>query len=83
MVQYEDVSDKIHQCRSDYNNRPSNVISFMSDILSTSGGSCSEFVSQFKSKVGNILDKSETLRITSRRLTSSLSSLSLGVPVRD
>ena len=28
----EDVVDKIRQYRVDYNNRPSNVISFMTDI---------------------------------------------------
>jgi hypothetical protein len=29
------VNDKIRQYRADYNNRPSNVMSFMSDIVST------------------------------------------------
>ena len=32
----EVVTDKIRQYRADYNNRPSNVISFMSVIVSTS-----------------------------------------------
>jgi hypothetical protein len=33
----EDVTDKIRQYRVDYNNRPSNAISFISGIPSTSG----------------------------------------------
>jgi hypothetical protein len=36
--------DKIRQYHSDYNNRPSNSISFMSDITSTSGSLHSELV---------------------------------------
>jgi hypothetical protein len=36
--------DKIRQYRSDYNNRPSNAISFMPAIASTSGRIHSEFV---------------------------------------
>jgi len=33
----ETVADKICDYRADYNNRPSNAISFMSDVPSTSG----------------------------------------------
>ena len=33
----EDVVDKIRKYRDDYSNNPSNVISFMSSIPSTSG----------------------------------------------
>ena len=40
----EDVVDKIRQYRSDYNNRPSNSISFMSSIVSTSGSLHRELV---------------------------------------
>jgi hypothetical protein len=40
----EDVPDKIRKNRSDYNNNPSNVISFMSYIDSTSGRLHSEFL---------------------------------------
>jgi hypothetical protein len=40
----ESVSDKIRKYRSDYNNNPSNVTSFMSGITSTSGRLHSEFV---------------------------------------
>jgi hypothetical protein len=40
----QDATDKIRQYRSDYNNRPSNDISFKSDIGSTSGCLHSEFV---------------------------------------
>jgi hypothetical protein len=40
----ESVSDKIRSYRTDYNNRPSNAISFMSTIPSTSGRLHSEFV---------------------------------------
>ena len=40
----KDPVDKIRQYHTDYNNRPSNVISFMSDIGSTSGRLHSEFV---------------------------------------
>ena len=36
--------DKIRQYRADYNNRPSNAISFMPAIASTSGRVHSEFV---------------------------------------
>ena len=38
------VGDKIRQYRTDYNNRDSNAISFMSDVPSTSGRIHSEFV---------------------------------------
>ena len=41
---YEDDVDKIHQYHTDYNNRPSNAISFMSLITSTSVRLHSEFV---------------------------------------
>ncbi len=37
------TTDKIHQYRSDYNNRPSNTISFIPAITSTSGSLRSEF----------------------------------------
>jgi hypothetical protein len=40
----EDVVDKIRQYHTDYNNRPSNTISFMSDVSSTSGCLHSELV---------------------------------------
>ena len=40
----EVTSDKIRQYRSDYNNRPSNSISFMPAIISTSGRLHSELV---------------------------------------
>jgi hypothetical protein len=40
----EDVTDKICQYRADYNNRPSNSISFMSAMTNTSGSLHSEFV---------------------------------------
>ena len=40
----EAAVDKIRQYRSDYNNRPSNAISFMPAIASTSGRIHSEFV---------------------------------------
>jgi hypothetical protein len=98
----EAVPDKIRQYLSDYNNRPSNPISFMSIIASTSGSLHSELVlllflqthretarffavsgvqlaqptsdqfhlhlsvfsSHLKSKVGNILAKAASLRIT-------------------
>jgi hypothetical protein len=40
----EAAADKIRQYRADYNNRPSNAISFMSAIASTSGRLHSEFV---------------------------------------
>jgi hypothetical protein len=101
----EDVSDKIRQYHVDYDNRPSNDISFMTVIVSTSGCLHREFVclvflqthrethlffadsgvqvsktnrdqfqyrhvdfvtafsSQIKTKVGNILVKTEALRI--------------------
>ncbi len=39
-----DVANKIHQYHTDYNNRPSNDISFMTTIASTSGCLHSEFV---------------------------------------
>ena len=38
-----DVANKIHQYHTDYNNRPSNDISFMTTIASTSGCLHSEF----------------------------------------
>ena len=101
----EAAAEKIRQYRADYNNRPSNVISFMSVIPSTSDRLHSEFsefvfllflrthletdrfladsgvqLTQFtsgqfhyrrvsfsshlKSKVGNILVKTEAFRIT-------------------
>jgi len=98
----ESTADKIRSYRADYNNRPSNVISFMSAMASTSGRLHSEFVlllflqdhretdrffaasgvqlvqstsdqfhlhlsvfsSHLKSKVGNILAKAASLRIT-------------------
>ncbi len=41
----EVVAEKIRQYHTDYNNRLSNVISFMTDIPSTSGSLQSEFVS--------------------------------------
>ena len=40
----EAAADKIRQYRADYNIRPSNAISFMSGITSTSRRSHSEFV---------------------------------------
>jgi hypothetical protein len=40
----EAADDKIRSYRADYNNRPSNAISFMPDIASTSGRLHSEFV---------------------------------------
>ena len=40
----EAAADKIRQYRADYNNRPSNAISFMPAIASTSGCLHSEFV---------------------------------------
>jgi len=40
----ETVAEKIRQYRTDYNNRPSNAISFMSAIPSTSGCLHSELV---------------------------------------
>ncbi len=40
----EAVAEKIRQYRADYNNRPSNAISFMPAIASTSGCLHSEFV---------------------------------------
>ncbi len=40
----EAAADKIRQYRADYNNRPSNAISFMPAIASTSGRLHSEFV---------------------------------------
>ena len=40
----ESAADKIRQYHADYNNRPSNVISFMPVIASTSGRLHSEFV---------------------------------------
>jgi hypothetical protein len=40
----EDATDKIRAYREDYNNRPSNAISFMPAIDSTSGRLHSEFV---------------------------------------
>ncbi len=40
----EDVDDKIRQYRADYNNRPSNPISFIPVIPSTSGRLHSELV---------------------------------------
>ncbi len=38
------VTDKIRKYRSDYNNNPPSVVSFMSDISSTSGRLHSEFI---------------------------------------
>ena len=40
----ETVPDKIREYLTDYNNRPSNPISFLTDIPSTSGSLHSEFV---------------------------------------
>jgi hypothetical protein len=40
----EDVTDKIRAYHTDYNNHPSNVISFMSVFASTSGRLHNEFV---------------------------------------
>ncbi len=40
----EDPADKITKYRADYNNNPPNSISFMSDIVSTSGSLHSELV---------------------------------------
>ena len=40
----EAAADKIRQYHTDYNNRPSHPISFMSSIVSTSGWTHSEFV---------------------------------------
>ncbi len=40
----ESVTDKIRKYHTDYNNKPPNVISFMTDISSTSGRIHSEFV---------------------------------------
>jgi hypothetical protein len=41
---HETAADKIRQYRADYHNRPSNAISFMPAIASTSGRLHSEFV---------------------------------------
>ncbi len=38
------AADKIRKYRADYNNRPPNVVSFMTDMASTSGRLHSEFV---------------------------------------
>jgi hypothetical protein len=38
------AADKVRKYRADYNNRPPSVVSFMSDIASTSGRLHSEFV---------------------------------------
>ena len=40
----ESASDKIRKYRADYNNNPPSVVSFMSDISSTSGRLHSEFI---------------------------------------
>ena len=40
----EAAADKIRQYRADYNNRPSNAISFIPAVASTSGRLHSEFV---------------------------------------
>jgi hypothetical protein len=40
----DEAADKIRKYRADYNNRPPSVVSFMSDIPSTSGRLHSEFV---------------------------------------
>ncbi len=40
----EATADTIHQYHTDYNNRPSNAISFVSDIAGTSDRLHSEFV---------------------------------------
>ena len=39
----DDVTDKIRQYRADYNNRPSNTISFIPAITSTSGRKLTTF----------------------------------------
>ena len=43
----ETADDKVIQYRTDYNNRPSHVITFMSAIASMSGNLHSEFVCLF------------------------------------
>jgi hypothetical protein len=43
----ETATDKVRQYRVDYNNRPSNTISFMTSMVSTSGRLHCEFVSLF------------------------------------
>ena len=53
----EDAVDKIRKYHVVYNNNPSSCVSFMNIIDST-------FSSQFRAKVGNILTKAETLKIT-------------------
>ena len=70
----ETAADKIRQYRPDYNNRPSNPISFKP--VAVSGVQLAQltsdqfhfrrtaFSSHLKSKVGNILVKDTTLRIT-------------------
>jgi hypothetical protein len=40
----DSTTDKIRKYRADYNNNPTNTVSFMSDITSTSGRLHSEFV---------------------------------------
>ena len=40
----ETVTDKVRKYRTDYNNNPPNVISFMTDIDSTSGRLHNEFI---------------------------------------
>ena len=65
----EAAADKIRDYRADYNNRPSNAISFMPAVASTSGRLHCEFVrSQLKSKVGNILAKAAALRINLKNI---------------
>ena len=70
----EDATDKIKKYRSDYKNRPSNVIYFMPAISSTSGRIYSEFI-----RILFLQDHRETDHFFQPRLLTS--SLSLGVPV--
>jgi hypothetical protein len=62
----EVVVDKVRQYRADYNNRPSNAISFMTAISRTSGRLHCEFVCLYfllKSNVVHILPKVAVLRM--------------------
>jgi hypothetical protein len=55
-----EVTDKVLQYHTDYDNRPANVISFMPDIAGTSGSLQSEFVSllflQSHTLIGKLTD---------------------------
>jgi hypothetical protein len=69
----ETVTDKIRKYRTDYNNNPPNVISFMSSIVSMSGRLQSEFVLllflQDHREIDRFLDSQEfNLRIPASRV---------------